>query len=133
MKRRQFIQLSAVGGTVMLVTGISCSHHHTVSADLLSHPEDLAQICDLKTLREIGMAYHQQAASEMETDKLTDLLLTDSAGRRLPPDADPAAVQTLISTKIKEDFELGKTVLVKGWILSVTEARQCALLFVNNP
>jgi len=32
-----------------------------------------------------------------------------------------------IDQKIKEDFEKGDVVTVKGWILSVTEARQCAL------
>jgi hypothetical protein len=132
MQRRQFLQLSAMGGTVILVTGISCNQRHPVSYDILGKPEELAQICDLKMLKEIGMAYQNQTASEMDADKLATLLLTDSAGKPVSS-TDLTFIQTLISKKIEHDFETGNIVIVKGWILSVTEARQCALLFVNNP
>ena len=133
MQRRQFLQLSAMGGTVILVTGISCSQRHPVAYDMLDKPEALAQICDLKTLKEIGKAYQDQTASERNTEKLAALLLTDSAGNTVSSVSDKSVIQTLISRKINQDFETGRIVIVKGWILSVTEARQCALLFVNNP
>jgi hypothetical protein len=133
MQRRQFIQLSAMSGTVMLVTGMHCGRHHPVSYDVLSQPADLAQICDLKTLREIGMIYRLQITTEMDADKLADLLLTDSAGKRLSSDAEAASVQALIHEKVNRDFESGETVTVGGWVLSQTEARQCVLLFMNNP
>jgi hypothetical protein len=32
-----------------------------------------------------------------------------------------------IDHKIKQDFEAGRTVVIKGWVLSQTEALQCAL------
>ena len=133
MQRRQFIQLSAMGGTVILFTGMSCNQRHAVSYDILGKPEALAQICDLKTLKEIGMAYQGQTASETDADKLATLLLTDSAGNTVSSASDKSVIQTLLSKKINQDFETGNIVIVKGWILSVTEARQCALLFVNNP
>jgi hypothetical protein len=133
MQRLHFIQLTAMGGAAVLVTGISCKHRHPVSYDILGQPEELAQICDLKTLREIGMAYRLQTASEMNADKLAGLLLTDSAGNPGPSDSDHSFIQALMNRKINQDFETGNIVIVKGWILSVTEARQCALLFVNNP
>lgn len=132
MRRRQFLQLSAMGGTVILVTGMSCNGRHPVSYDILGKPEELAQICDLKTLREIGMTYRAQTASEVDSDKLAGLLLTDSAGNPVSSASDQSYVQSLISNKINRDFETGNIVIVKGWILSVTEARQCALLFLNN-
>ena len=34
---------------------------------------------------------------------------------------------------IKNDFEIGNTVMIDGWILSVTEARQCALFSIIQP
>jgi hypothetical protein len=34
--------------------------------------------------------------------------------------------------KSKADFENGKTVVVRGWVISVTEARQCALYHIND-
>ena len=133
MQRRQFLQLSAMSGTVFLVTGLSCNRRRPVSYDILEKPEALAQICDLKTLKEIGMAYHAQAVSETDPDKLAALLLTDSAGNPVSSSSDHSVIQTLISKKIDHDFETGNTVVVKDWILSVTEARQCAFLFLNNP
>jgi hypothetical protein len=133
MQRRQFIELSAIGGTVILVTGISCSQRHSSLYDVLDQPEQLAQICDLKTLREIGMDYRKQTPAEMEAGKLKALLMSDSVGNQLPSNSDLSLIQKLLNKKITEDFESGNIVVVKGWILSITEARQCALLFVNNP
>jgi uridylate kinase len=133
MQRRQFLQLTAMGGTVFLVTGMSCNQQHSVSYDLMERPDALAQICDMKTLKEIGMAYHGQMATEANADKLASLLLTDSAGHPISSTSDNTFIQDLLSKKIEQDFEKGSIVIVKGWILSVTEARQCALLFLNNP
>jgi hypothetical protein len=133
MQRRQFIELTAMGGTVILVTGMSCNRRQPVSHDILGKPEELAQICDLKTLKEIGMAYRGQTGSEMDADKLANLLLTDSSGNPVSSESDQSFIQSLMREKIEHDFETGNIVIVKGWILSVTEARQCALLFVNNP
>jgi hypothetical protein len=99
----------------------------------LSKPEALAQICDLKTLKEIGMAYRAQMVSETDADELATLLMTDSAGNPVSSASDHSFIQSLMSKKIYQDFETGNIVIVKGWILSITEARQCALLFVNNP
>ena len=132
MQRRQFIQLTAMGGTVILFTGVSCNEHHRNTYDVLGKPDELAQICDLKTLKEIGMAYRTQTGSESDADKLATLLLTDSAGHPVSSASDPSFIQNLMSRKISLDFETGNIVIVKGWILSVTEARQCALLFLNN-
>jgi hypothetical protein len=133
LQRRQFIQLSVLGSAAIGITGIGCSKRHSVSYDVLGKPEELAQICDLKTLKEIGMAYRLQTGSEMDADKLVTLLLTDSAGHPVSSALDNAFFQTLMSRKINRDFETGNIVIVKGWVLAVTEARQCALLFVNNP
>jgi hypothetical protein len=133
MQRRQFLQLTGMGGTVILVTGMSCSRRHPVSYDILGKPEELAQICDLKTLKEIGMAYRGQTASETDADKLATLLLTDSSGNPVSSESDHSFIQNLMRKKIEHDFETGNIVILEGWILSITEARQCALLFVNNP
>ena len=132
MQRRKFLQLTAVGGTVMLVTGISCNSGHPSADEILGKPELLAQICDLKTLKEIGMAYRMQTVSETEADKLTTLLLTDSAGKPVSATSDSSAIQSTINRKIARDFETGNIVIVNGWVLAVTEARQCALLYLNN-
>ena len=47
--------------------------------------------------------------------------------RRLVPESDWMRLSGPISALVRRDFETGRTVLVNGWILSVNEARQCAL------
>jgi len=132
MQRRKFIQLSAMGIAAIGIAGISCRHRHPAYYHILDKPEQLSQICDLKTLREIGMAYRLQTASERDADKLVALLSSDLAGQPVSSASDSLFIQTLVNQKIRQDFETGNTVIVEGWILAVTEARQCALLFVNN-
>ena|SRR3982750_53002 len=122
-----------MAGTVIGFSGTGCSDRHPGSYQILQKPEQLAQICDLKTLKEIGMTYRLQAPSETDAGKLTTLLLTDSAGQAVSSSSDSTFIQALMNKKIAGDFENGNVVVVKGWILALTEARQCALLFVNNP
>jgi len=38
-----------------------------------------------------------------------------------------------IGDQIRDDFGAGRTVVVDGWLLSVTEARQCALYSTLEP
>jgi hypothetical protein len=98
----------------------------------LDKPGALSYICDLQAIREIGLAYRLQKPEENEARKLEDLLLTDSAGRYVSSSSDDHFVQTLINNEIEQDFKKANTVVVKGWILAVTEARQCALFAIHN-
>lgn len=132
MQRRKFIQLSAIGSAAIGITGTGCRHRHPAFYNILTNPRQLSQICDLKTISEIGMAYRLQTVSENDADKLIALLSSDSAGNPVSSDADSLFIQSLLNQKIKQDFETGNIVIVKGWILSVTETRQCALLSINN-
>jgi hypothetical protein len=131
MQRRKFIQLSAIGSAAIGVTGIYCNRHRAFY-EVMDNPGQLSHICDVKTIREIGMAYRLQTPAETKADILAALLLADPAGNFVSSSSDNLIIQTLIDQKIKRDFETGNTVMVKGWILAVTEARQCALLSANN-
>ena len=75
------------------------------------------------------MTYRLQTPAESEADKLAELLSMDSAGNKISSSNDDLFIQNLINQKIKHDFETDNTVIVKGWVLTVTEARQCALLY----
>jgi hypothetical protein len=132
MDRRKFILLSSIAGAAVGVTGVNCESGQLSSYKVFSTPEILSEICDLKTLQEIGMAYRQQTASESHGDKLVALLSTDITGIPVPPNSDNHFIRALLNKKISQDFQTGNTVIVKGWILAVTEARQCALLYLNN-
>jgi hypothetical protein len=132
MQRRKFILLSAVGSTSIGIMGISCGQRHPEYYHILDKPGQLSQICDTKTIREIGKEYRLQIPAESKADQLEILLSSDPEGKPVSSSADSLFVQNLISKKILKDFEKGNTVVVNGWILAVTEARQCALFYVNN-
>jgi hypothetical protein len=130
MQRRKFIQVTAAGTTAIAITGISCKGRHPAFYDVLDKPIKLSGICDLNTIRNIGMNYRLQTPAESEADKLAELLSMDSAGNKISSSTDNLFIQNLLNQKIKYDFETDNTVIVNGWVLTLTEARQCALLYV---
>ncbi len=75
------------------------------------------------------MTYRIQTPSESETNKLAELLSMDSAGNKIPASSDDLFIQSLMNQKIKHDFETDNTVIVNGWVITITEARQCALFY----
>lgn len=107
MKRKTFI-LSAAAG----IGAVSVYYFFgDVGYDPgLAEPQFLPLIWDSKTIRQIGSQYRTDFPSEESERSLVTLL-------------DAIPTEETITT----EFKNGKTVVVDGWILSVTEARQCAL------
>lgn len=123
MHRRQFLGIAAVGTLLFSLPGTtwrvgSSAHVHT-----LARPGLLRFLGDDQTVREIGAAYRSAVPEEDDMDTLIAVLVEDlrlggHSGAGLPDRLDH---------RIREDFERGRTIQLNGWILSVTEARQCAL------
>jgi hypothetical protein len=123
MKRSTFLRLSAFGAAGLSIPFIQgCTSKPVNKA--LAQPLLLSHIFDAKTMKEIGQAYIQQAPGEGDAAKLTGLLTADSP---ITKTTEADAIHTFYDGKTKEDFKVGKTLVVNGWILSQTEARQCAL------
>jgi hypothetical protein len=121
MNRKKFILLS---GGMFAAFGIPAYYHFFGKIkypDSLAHPGSLTPILDLKELKELGTLYRKQAPDESGERALADVLLEE-----LPDDN--LEFNTAINDLIKKDFDNGNTTEVNGWILSKTEARQCALL-----
>jgi hypothetical protein len=109
MTRRNFILSSLAAISV-----VSISTYYFVS-DIgydatLAQPQDLSLIWDSQKISDIGNLYRKNIPGESSARSLVKLL-------------DPAPTNEIIIN----DFKKGNTVLVDGWILSATEARQCAL------
>ena len=122
MDRRTFLQISAVGAVAMTLPMVHCK---TKPSDLLEFPGTLSSICDEKTIRELGQAYLLKFPGENKSSSLQDLLMEGHEDKKGTDDAD--AIAAMLDKKIHEDFKTSKTVIIKGWVLSLTEARQCAL------
>jgi hypothetical protein len=74
----------------------------------------------------IGSAYCVAFPAEADPDVL-EPLIGNGVVRTAKPDANLAKVGLVI----KDDFTSGRTIMLSGWILSITEARVCALWCVR--
>ena len=118
MDRRRFVQVTAAG-MVAAVTSWGC-------AETPDDVRELAQPALLEMLgaertREIGTAYRAAVPQERTVAALSSAI---SSSRRR---GFARKFNRSIEAQVHDDFEAGRTVLVGGWVLSTTEARQCAL------
>lgn len=123
MKRKDFVQLSAfAAATISLPLLHSCNA--PVSENAMVQPVFLSRLFDEDTIKDAGKTYLQKRPVENDDNRLIELLAGNSS---IADSSDEKAIHQYLDEKIKQDFEEGKTVLVKGWVLAITEARQCAL------
>ncbi|HEV2353439.1 MAG TPA: hypothetical protein VGR89_04310 [Puia sp.] len=115
MERRRFLLLTSTG--VLATLTPFCNSRRNDPA--LSKPIFLSAICDARTLREIGAAYRASTPDEAKRSHLAGSLTEG-----IPENVNLA---NQLNAQVRQDFASGKTVTVDGWVLSVTEARQCAL------
>ena len=128
MKRREFIGIAAVGAAgVVLPTP---SRADTSLAAILSDPRLREVFRDERIVRELGRRYRDLVPAEDNADQLAQAILGESRAQLYALDAPPSERDNLrarLDEQVKRDFSDGRTVTLHGWILAVTEARQCAL------
>ena len=123
MKRKEFIQLSAFA-TAAIRLPLLNSCNAPVSDQAMAQLNFLSRLFDEQTIKTTGASYLQKIPAEKSHNKLVQLL---ADGSSIAGSSDESAIHQYLEEKIKKDFDEGKTVMVNGWVLSVTEARQCAL------
>ena len=114
MKRRTFALLT-LSGIAAISLPIGCIADQVVVDDKLIHPDVLMKISDSETLISIGKGYLQEHSEESKKRSLVENL---PSGENL---------SSAIDDQVTLDYKNHNTVMIDGWILSVTEARQCAL------
>lgn len=119
MKRREFIGIAAAGaaGFVLPVTVARAE----AFSEPLAHPRLLEILRDEQIVRHLGARYRERVPAERSEPALRAALARDL------PAASPLALGDCADEQVQRDFAQGRTVTLNGWILSVTEARQCAL------
>ena len=128
MKRKDFLQLSAFTAAALSVPLLHACNA-PVSENAMAHPVFLSRLFDEETIRDVGKAYLQKTPAENDDTKLIQLLAGNSA---IADSSEEKAIHQYLEEKIEQDFEKGNTIMVKGWVLAVTEARQCALFSLIN-
>lgn len=76
----------------------------------------------------MGRFYITQNPDYSDIKHITHSLFTNEDGETYEGADDGQSIREYLGNRIKNDFEKGNTVEINGWILSVTEARQCAYL-----
>lgn len=119
--RRQFLQQLMAASTIASLTATACAGDDALDAAAVAQPALLGML-GADRVRELGARYRQITPAENSAGAL---LAAISSGRRqgstLP------WIRPTIAQSIRDDFANGRTVLVNGWVLAATEARQCAL------
>jgi hypothetical protein len=59
---------------------------------------------------------------------LVQLMLNDTVPLPATEPARSEYIQARLNSNVHDDFKNAHIVVIKGWVLSITEARQCALL-----
>src|SRR3954463_12010667 len=118
LDRRRFLQLSALG--ILAGATESCAPDDTnVSADAEHLP--LVSMLGPDRVRQLGAHYRASTPNE-NTAAAIRSALTDDRGLHIP-----FVKRASLSERVRDDFAAAPIVVVDGWVLSITEARQAAL------
>jgi hypothetical protein len=118
--RRQFLR--SLGATAVGVAATGCKNGPEYDVPSLAQP-DLISPLGIAEARNIGQRYRALNRSEGNVSAIRTAIL-DSR----PLVARLGLIHPPLAALVHGDFDRGSTVVVDGWILAVTEARQCALL-----
>jgi hypothetical protein len=126
LTRRTFLAGLAAGivgaalGLRQYWSGDSTTREAMRLADVLRHPDSAALL---------GRLYLDRNPQEADAAQLVTLIGAAQSPALSPVTAAPdESLRTVLEARIRNDFINGKTVAVDGWLLSLTEARLCALV-----
>lgn len=115
MKRRDFLASLPIAVTMLRLPG-----RYNATADLQwLYSPGLLEILGGQRIQRLGALYRRMYPAENSPKRLKSLILRTIGYR---PDGEAA-----LAKAVCQEFAAERTVLVNGWVLSVTEARQCAL------
>ncbi len=129
MKRKDFV-IYTILVSASLPVAYYLKKHKWGAKKSIDYPEFLGSIFDDERINAFGIEYRKQVPSEDNKSTLTNLILTNTKGKKTNS-SDKYEIQDLVSSKNVEDFKNGNVVIIGGWIISKTEARQCALFSIT--
>jgi len=122
LDRRRFLQLSTLGVAATIV-GDACVGSDR--PDVADDRPNLLEMLGPDRVRMIGKQYLASKPAETTADALRSAISKSRHESRVP------LMPRSLDDQVREDFINGHTVLVDGWVLSITEARQSALFALS--
>jgi hypothetical protein len=120
MKRRRFLQTSTSLLAATAAARLSALTPPSISS-ALTPPDLLGFVGNRDYIRQLGLTYRTRFPDEANAASLCSMLDVDMS--RLPD----SRIRDQLDQLVLADFARGDTVLLDGWLLARTEARQCAL------
>jgi len=118
--RRRFFQIGAAGLAGLLTA--SCTPGELGSNEVDVSVPQLLAVLGPDVVSDIGRTYRAAVADESSAPRLRAAIGGSHRSTGLV-----GWTQQSIADQVQGDFAQGRTVLVNGWVLAATEARQCAL------
>jgi hypothetical protein len=81
----------------------------------------------------VGRAYLERAPEEAEVQVLVDRIANDARAALRARASDRDGLLRALAERHAADFDAGRLVTVRGWLVSLTEARLCALAALAEP
>ena len=131
MKRRTFIYTG-----VVIITGLGLSglflwdNESKWKKQPFPYPLVLSNILDDESLRVIGKSYRKLRSGEDSKQTLMNAILHGMSHNTGTIDSSENEAME-IEKNVEMDFKTDKMIMIKGWIISETEGRQCALLSLS--
>jgi hypothetical protein len=117
LDRRRFLQLS----TLAIVATVADAGCAALGDRAAADRPQLVAMLGPERVRELGAHYRASTPSENTAGSLRAAISSGHSSRI------PFLGSRSLDDQIRDDFAAGRTVVVDGWVLSVTEARQAAL------
>lgn len=119
MRRRKFIVLATATAAALGVSYWYLERHFPDGDVVIATPESLTSIWGPEAIIGIGSRYRERWPEENNATFLKKTIRQKTG--------DGQDMVLAIQLAVQEDFRMGETVIIDGWILARTEARQCAL------
>lgn len=118
----------AIGAGLATVARVLCGGGRSVAAELSE--QEVASWLEVAfgrsaALVEVGRDYLLQNPSENDFEKLRSAVFSDQY-------ESAEAFKQSLKAAIRDDFDRGQVIALRGWQLSLTELRCCALLFLST-
>ena len=126
MDRRRFLHVAAAGAVVTLTTS-ACAGERGSDLTALSDPALLPAFGG-DEVRAIGRRYREMVPAESSVEALRAAILDARSSVMRLALGRGSTVESLVDG----DFAEGRVITVGGWVLSATEARQCALYSLTH-
>lgn len=130
MNRRYFIDIISRSLPFVFLPMVGCSSKNYIE-EIISIPYSLSYFVTENQILTIGKEYLKLFPDEADYSFLKDILYKKPDSGILN-EYDLKVIQNIINKEVRKDYQDDRTIILNGWILSITEARQCAIYYIIN-